>query len=320
MRLRLAVLGAIFMAFIAAYAARPAHATYPGANGRIVFASGAELWSMQPDGSQLTLLTTVAPPRGTRVLASFPSFSANGSRLAVLVRELGRPAPCDPHAINAQSGVCSWVVVMNADGSGQRFVYGSEDIASLSLALSPDGSQVAFTKVTSELPAQEQLFTVDTDGRHLRLLTRMPNRLSATDVSPTWSPDGRTIAFASSREQAVRMQDWALFSVDTRTRRIAPVIAAGHDNDQEPNWSPDGSKLAFTRIVGSDFRIYSVLGDGSGEHELLQGATSEPVWSPDGNQIAYASQGLSVADADGSNPHVIFSGSFSGFDWQPIPN
>ena len=70
-----------------AIGAGPAAATYPGANGRIVFATGTnDLWSVLDDGSGLELLTTVVAPPGVSSFASYPSFSADGSKIAVMER------------------------------------------------------------------------------------------------------------------------------------------------------------------------------------------------------------------------------------------
>ena len=133
-----------------AIGAGPAAATYPGANGRIVFTTGTnDLWSVLDDGSGLELLTTVVAPPGVSSFASYPSFSADGSKIAVMLNELDRPTPCDPGGINGGSGPCRALILMNADGSNQQVVYQSEDIASLQLSLSPDGREIAFTKVTS---------------------------------------------------------------------------------------------------------------------------------------------------------------------------
>ena len=71
-----------------AIGAGPAAATYPGANGRIVFTTGTnDLWSVLDDGSGLELLTTVVAPPGVSSFASYPSFSADGSKIA------SRPGP-----------------------------------------------------------------------------------------------------------------------------------------------------------------------------------------------------------------------------------
>jgi hypothetical protein len=91
---RLGLLLAVVLGLvIAASAAGPAAATYPGANGRIVFASGNNLWTIRPDGLDLRLLTTVSSPLGLPSWVSFPSFSADGSKIAVMLHEPNRSTP-----------------------------------------------------------------------------------------------------------------------------------------------------------------------------------------------------------------------------------
>jgi Tol biopolymer transport system component len=318
---RLFLLSAL-AAVAVAVAAQPAASSYPGANGRIVFSNGTnDLWSVRPDGTGLQRLTTVASSPELRSLASFPSFSADGSKLAVMLSEFNRPTPCDPKALNADSGVCRLIVLMNADGSNQHLVYASEDIATLDLALSPNGSQIAFTMVTGN--AREQLFVIDAGGKPLRLLTRQNKSNPATDTAPSWSPDGKTIAFQSTRDQVLTGHTWSLFAVNVRTGAISRIAPDSTNNDLEPNWSPDGTKLVFVRTFAyPDYRIYRVNRDGTGEREILrdQSASELPVWSPDGTQILYLRRGeLWLAGADGSNPHVLASGGSYGFSWEPLP-
>jgi Tol biopolymer transport system component len=326
-RLRNLLLLAALSLVAIAVSAGPATGTYPGANGRIVFAKNAtnELWSVLPDGTGLELLTTVAAPPGVSSFVSFPSFSADGSKLAVMLTEQNRPTPCDPKAFNAGSGRCGALVLMNADGSNQRVVYASEDVASLDLALSPDGSKIVFTKVIAKGNGSlsEHLFTIEADGKHLRLLTPQGPHEPATDTAPTWSPDGTMIAFQSSRDEALTGNSWSLFSVDVRTRKIGRIIPTSMDNDVQPNWSPDGSKLVFLRTFGyPDYRIYSVNRDGSGEQEILSDFTAVqgPVWSPDGSEILYQGLGgLWLVNADGSNSHQLVSAATLGYSWEPLP-
>jgi dipeptidyl aminopeptidase/acylaminoacyl peptidase len=322
-RLRnLLLLVALGLVAIAATAG-PAAATHPGANGRIVFANGTNgIWSVLPDGSGLELLTTVVAPPGIQSFVSFPSFSADGSKLAVMLTELNVPTPCDPSAINAGSGLCHVLMLMNADGSNQRVVYASEDVASLDLALSPDGSTIAFTKVTSSF--SEQLFTIGADGKHLRLLTPQRPHEPATDTGPSWSPDGRTIAFESSRDQALTGNGWSLFSVDVRTRRVDRIIPASLNNDLEQNWSPDGSKL--TLCAPSAFRITaSTPLTGTGTASRRSWAISPQQKAPCGRPTAARSciRGTwavwFIVNADGSNPHQIVSSVIRGYSWEPLP-
>ncbi len=65
------------------------------------------------------------------------------------------------------------------------------------------------------------------------------------DVSPTLSPDGRLVAFATARWDSLMRYDIAVAGInDTMPRRLT----AGPTSDVAPYWSPDGSRLAFTRF------------------------------------------------------------------------
>jgi dipeptidyl aminopeptidase/acylaminoacyl peptidase len=63
--------------------------------------------------------------------------------------------------------------------------------------------------------------------------------------SPTWSPNGRQLAFVSRRG------DHAFIGVFDVARREVRWIAPDVDNDDVPRWSPDGKQLAFIRRPGS---------------------------------------------------------------------
>ena len=238
------------------------------------------------------------------------SYSADGSRLAFFYQQSGTNTLC-----GAQFAFCWSIVVMNSDGTGQRVVLSSEDIASGALALSPNGRTIAFTRVIVD---REPLFLIDDDGRHLRQLTTPA--AGGTDVSPTWSPDGRSIAFQSNRD-CCENGSWSLYVANVHNRRLRKVMAVG-GNDLEPDWSPDASRLVFTRtFTYPDYRIYTVNVDGTEEREVFGDSGAEaPKWSPDGERILYSNlSGLAIVDADGTDPQFVTSGAILGYDWGPKP-
>lgn len=93
------------------------------------------------------------------------------------------------------------------------------------------------------------------------------------DTDPDWSPDGRLIAFASSR----RLGGIYVIQPDgKRLRRLFHGVASNVD------WSPDGRRIAFQ----GDRGIYVLPRNGGHPVRLLQGDFLLPTWSPDGRKLA----------------------------------
>ena len=86
---------------------------------------------------------------------------------------------------------------------------------------------------------------------------------SATEETPSWSPDGRRIAFASNREGGV-FQIW-LMNPDGSSPVRLTSDAGGNG---EPSWSPDGSKIVFASFRDHDVEIYVMHADGSQQTRL----------------------------------------------------
>jgi dipeptidyl aminopeptidase/acylaminoacyl peptidase len=111
------------------------------------------------------------------------------------------------------------------------------------LALSPDGSRLAFCEMWSDADKNENkmaIFLVPTDGsRPARQITFGPKR----DWAPSWSPDGRHLAFLSIRET-----DWRsdLYVMDMEAGGDAQLRVTLPRGIAEYAWSGDGSQFALT--------------------------------------------------------------------------
>jgi dipeptidyl aminopeptidase/acylaminoacyl peptidase len=96
---------------------------------------------------------------------------------------------------------------------------------------------------------------------------------------PSWSPDGRRIAFARGAD---------LFVVNADGTGLRPLSARPRSVEADPAWAPDGRTVAFAR----DGSIVVARHNGAGARVVARTARSrDPAWSPDGRRIAYSSDG-----------------------------
>lgn len=110
--------------------------------------------------------------------------------------------------------------------------------------ISPDGKWVAYTVATPNLEAnksESNIWLASTTGEPARQLTQ-----SGTDSSPVWSPDGKTLAFLSSRKGESQIY---LLPIEGGESHPLTTISTGADNAK---WSPDGKTLLFTSLVYPD--------------------------------------------------------------------
>lgn len=189
-------------------------------------------------------------------------------------------------------------------GSGQRSVSpvgpGAASVTSFGAGGAPVTGRIAFSAGPAH---REDIFAVDADGTALRRLTTDP----AADVDPSWSPDGRRIAFCRQTGDDSTAEIYVMNADGSDQRNLTRNSVA----DWGPAWSPDGTLIAFgSARDGPVVYLFVMRPDGTGVRRLGQAAGEYPAWSPDGARIAFASWGgvfrndpdfdISVIDADGA--------------------
>jgi len=156
-----------------------------------------------------------------------------------------------------------------------------------------------------------ELYASAADGSDQHRLTKDKGDVSRPgglfyQTDPAWSPNGKRIAFSSSRSGPLQ-----LYVVDAASKETKRLATSAVD-DRHPTWSPDGRRLAFER--GTPARIYVMPTAGSAAHPLTHGfdEQNDPAWSPDGRWVAYARRtpGTSiweiwVAHPDGAGAHAV---------------
>lgn len=105
--------------------------------------------------------------------------------------------------------------------------------------------------------------------------------LSVKDGSPTWSPDGQTVVFASNRAET----SMDLYTLDMHTRKLRRLTEGVRA--ERPKYSPDGTHISFH----SGEHLYLVSANGEGLRRVTSGVAlrSRCSWFPDSKRIAFVS-------------------------------
>lgn len=185
-------------------------------------------------------------------------------------------------------------------------------------------SRIAFTMADDA--GNKEVYLIDSDGENLRQVTNYDDLVE----SPTWSPDGRRIAFSSWKSGVPRIYEVDVYG---GSERMLPA-ARGEGDYVTPTYHPDGGTLAFS-VLGSNQRsgvfTYDLERDcclsylsGGPWYDL------SPTYSPDGRWLAFNTlrfgdhvpQVMMMPAEGGSaetlSPYEYGSGGFyAAPDWSP---
>jgi TolB protein len=146
-----------------------------------------------------------------------------------------------------------------------------------------DNGRLVFER---EAPAgdhtQADLYAIRADGSHLDRLTATPNK---NEFGPAWNAAGTRVAFWRTKAPFGPGSIWVMDADGGHQHRLTRGFDA-----RDPAWNPAGTRLVFTRIVGSNFDLWTMrASDGGDLRQLTSGPALdfEPAWSPSGGEIAF---------------------------------
>ncbi|MEP7289198.1 MAG: hypothetical protein ABI947_25885 [Chloroflexota bacterium] len=203
---------------------------------------------------------------------------------------------------------------IKGDGTGQQSILGNGAAPVFDIALASD-RRIAYITWVDDKP---QLFVAGPDGQNGKQITEMKGDNVS---SPTWSPNGTQIAFASN---------------DTGNNEIYIVNADGSGlttltdnkaNNRDPAWSPVGNQIAFASDMNgaNSLQIFVViLGDKNPRQiSTSTGDNYSPAWSPTGSTLAFVStrdryENVYIMNGNGQNPHMLTYGNGSAVSRNPM--
>jgi TolB protein len=190
-------------------------------------------------------------------------------------------------------------------------------VARTKLTFSSDRNRERVTGVIDNRDVKE-VFISDYDGSNQRRIT--VNRV--LNITPAWSPDGRSIGYTSYR---TGFMDVYISNIYEGTMS-APLKGTASNQNWLPSFSPDGTRIAFTSNRDGNSELYIANRDGSNTRRLTNhpNIDTSPTWSPNGSQIAFVSDrsgtpSVYVIDSDGLGLRRISSDNSDRPTWSPAP-
>jgi TolB protein len=173
-------------------------------------------------------------------------------------------------------------------------------------------TRIAFVRVTGAPPTQKyELVVADSDAENQTWVFRSESPI----MSPSWSPDGRSLAYVSFEQKQATI--WVQNIETTERRRVS--ARSGLNNS--PAWSPDGKVLALTLSrKDGDVDVYTLdlASQMLTRMTFDPGIDTEPTWSGDGKKLYFTSdragapQIYEVNVADPRTPRrLTFEGSYN---------
>jgi TolB protein len=299
----------------------PAHATFPGNNGRIAFSQGylgpggdlsshSQVFTITPRGHGLTKLTHVARDHA----AGSPDWSRDGRRIA--------------YQSNQSGSFEIWV--MNANGSGKTRLTHESGFEDFQPSWSPNGKKILFSHCGEPFGfgfiAYCDIEVINADGTGAKTLLSSGHWMN---VRPEYSPNGKRIVFSSDRG-GLQSAVWVMKADGSSPKRLTAPRVQG----SWPDWSPSGRRILFRGVRHGAGNVFTVRPNGRGLRIVTRFSLALdgdlPSYSPNGKRIVFLcfgcdrrrgfpSTGFWTMRADGSRLDRVVTGKPNTFltDWGP---
>jgi Tol biopolymer transport system component/DNA-binding winged helix-turn-helix (wHTH) protein len=203
-----------------------------------------------------------------------------------------------------------WRVAIDGGSTPERLSVGSESAYMPTISLR--GNRLAYASGVWS----ENIWRVPIGvGHHGGKPENFINSSASEEEGPQYSPDGKHIAF-----QSTRSGNFEIWRADSDGTNLVQLTSFGGPLTGTPRWSPDGSHIAFDTRPGAHPNVYVVSADGGPARRFVNDTADEGVasWSHDGRWIYYASNRSGTwqvwkrtADGGGQPVQVTKNGGFA---------
>lgn len=273
--------------------------------------SHSDICMINSDGSNLRRLTeiprskhwpTLSPDKKTIAFGHANKLwlmDTDGNNLRVLKEDFsfGLRTAWSPDGSKIAYGVIFAINIIDIQTKEERLLKLPQNMVRIKeVAWSPDGRQLAFA-ADADLPTRD-IYVVNIDYVHneegigLRQLTHHPGE----DRTPAWSPDGKHIAFYSTRNET-----GGIFFMDADGSNITELT---NDGENAPSWSPDGKRIAVHVFPGPP----QIGAEGIAVGPLPVGKPHIRVMDADGRNLEFIAVGHSAS----------WQSTFPGLAVQPV--